>query len=45
MSNGKLFAAPQPGPGATAASKPNSTLPKGEAKLKWRKKLRRPFQC
>lgn len=44
MSNGNFFAAPQPGPGATAASKPNSTVPKGEAKPKRRKKVRRPFQ-
>ncbi|KAJ8789060.1 hypothetical protein J1605_004983 [Eschrichtius robustus] len=44
MSNGNFFAAPQPGPGATAASKPNSTVPKGEAKPKWREKVRRPFQ-
>uniref|UniRef100_A0A8D2DLH6 J domain-containing protein n=1 Tax=Sciurus vulgaris TaxID=55149 RepID=A0A8D2DLH6_SCIVU len=44
MSNGNFFAAPQPGPGATAASKPNSTVPKGEAKPKQRKKVRRPFQ-
>ncbi|XP_069898557.1 dnaJ homolog subfamily C member 14 isoform X3 [Dipodomys merriami] len=44
MSNGNFFAAPQPGPGATAASKPNSTVPKGKAKPKRRKKVRRPFQ-
>ncbi|XP_036108122.1 dnaJ homolog subfamily C member 14 [Molossus molossus] len=44
MSNGNFFAAPHPGPGATAASKPNSTVPKGEAKPKRRKKVRRPFQ-
>lgn len=44
MSNGNFFAAPQPGPGTTAASKPNSTVPKGEAKPKRRKKVRRPFQ-
>lgn len=44
MSNGNFFAAPQPGPGATAAAKPNSTVPKGEAKPKRRKKVRRPFQ-
>ncbi|MBZ3876154.1 DnaJ-like protein subfamily C member 14 [Sciurus carolinensis] len=44
MSNGNFFAAPQPGPGATAASKPNSTVPKAEAKLKRRKKVRRHFQ-
>ncbi|KAB0397316.1 hypothetical protein E2I00_005371 [Balaenoptera physalus] len=44
MSNGNFFAAPQPGPGATAASRPNSTVPKGEAKPKRRKKVRRPFQ-
>uniref|UniRef100_A0A2K5CWL0 DnaJ heat shock protein family (Hsp40) member C14 n=1 Tax=Aotus nancymaae TaxID=37293 RepID=A0A2K5CWL0_AOTNA len=44
MPNGNFFAAPQPGPGATAASKPNSTVPKGEAKTKRRKKVRRPFQ-
>lgn len=44
MSNGNFFAAPHPGPGATATSKPNSTVPKGEAKPKRRKKVRRPFQ-
>ncbi|XP_007533422.1 dnaJ homolog subfamily C member 14 [Erinaceus europaeus] len=44
MPNGNFFAAPQPGSGATAASKPNSTVPKGEAKQKKRKKVRRPFQ-
>lgn len=44
MSNGNFFAAPQPSPGATAASKPNSTVPKGDAKPKRRKKVRRPFQ-
>ena len=44
VSNGNFFAAPQQGPGATAASKPNSTVPKGEAKPKWGKKMRRPFQ-
>lgn len=44
MPNGNFFAAPQPAPGATAASKPNSTVPKGEAKPKRRKKVRRPFQ-
>uniref|UniRef100_A0A8C5KSR5 DnaJ homolog subfamily C member 14 n=1 Tax=Jaculus jaculus TaxID=51337 RepID=A0A8C5KSR5_JACJA len=44
MSNGNFFAAPHPGPGATAASKPSSTVPKGEAKPKRRKKVRRPFQ-
>ncbi|XP_007179598.2 dnaJ homolog subfamily C member 14 [Balaenoptera acutorostrata] len=44
MSNGNFFAAPQTGAGATAASKPNSTVPKGEAKPKRRKKVRRPFQ-
>ncbi|EHA98298.1 DnaJ-like protein subfamily C member 14 [Heterocephalus glaber] len=44
MSKGNFFAAPQPGCGATAASKPNSTVPKGEAKPKRRKKVRRPFQ-
>uniref|UniRef100_A0A8C2MZQ6 J domain-containing protein n=1 Tax=Cricetulus griseus TaxID=10029 RepID=A0A8C2MZQ6_CRIGR len=38
-------ASPHPGPGATATSKPNSTVPKGEAKPKRRKKMRRPFQC
>ncbi|PNJ44928.1 T0096617 isoform 4, partial [Pongo abelii] len=38
MPNGNFFAAPQPAPGATAASKPNSTVPKGEAKPKRRKK-------
>uniref|UniRef100_A0A8C2QQI7 DnaJ homolog subfamily C member 14 n=1 Tax=Capra hircus TaxID=9925 RepID=A0A8C2QQI7_CAPHI len=43
-SNGNFFAAPQPSPGATAASKPNSTVPKGDAKPKRRKKVRRPFQ-
>ncbi|EPQ14223.1 DnaJ like protein subfamily C member 14 [Myotis brandtii] len=43
MSNGNFFAA-HPGPGATGASKPNSTVPKGEAKPKRRKKVRRPFQ-
>ncbi|KAM5287730.1 dnaJ homolog subfamily C member 14 isoform 1-T1 [Ctenodactylus gundi] len=43
-SNGNFFAAPQPGPAATAASKPSSTVPKGEAKPKRRKKVRRPFQ-
>lgn len=45
MSNGNFFAAPHPGPGATATSKPNSTVPKGEAKPKWQKKVRRPLQC
>ncbi|XP_076967083.1 LOW QUALITY PROTEIN: dnaJ homolog subfamily C member 14 [Tamandua tetradactyla] len=44
MSNGNFFAASQPGPGATAPSKPNSTVPKGDAKSKRRKKVRRPFQ-
>ncbi|XP_004601644.1 dnaJ homolog subfamily C member 14 [Sorex araneus] len=44
MSNGNFFAAPQPGPGPTTPSKPNSTVPKGEAKPKRRKKVRRPFQ-
>ncbi|TKC35502.1 hypothetical protein EI555_020335 [Monodon monoceros] len=44
VSNGNFFAAPQQGPGATAASKPNSTVPKGEAKPKWGKKVRKPFQ-
>uniref|UniRef100_K9IMB5 DnaJ homolog subfamily C member 14 n=1 Tax=Desmodus rotundus TaxID=9430 RepID=K9IMB5_DESRO len=44
MSNGNFFAAPHSGSGATAASKPNSTVPKGEAKPKKRKKVRRPFQ-
>ncbi|KAJ8779585.1 hypothetical protein J1605_012469 [Eschrichtius robustus] len=44
VSNGNFFAAPQQGPGATAASKPNSTVSKGEAKPKWGKKVRRPFQ-
>ncbi|CAO2581859.1 DnaJ homolog subfamily C member 14 [Lemmus lemmus] len=44
MSNGNFFTAPQPGPGATSTSKPNSTVPKGEAKPKRRKKVRRPFQ-
>ncbi|XP_040840005.1 dnaJ homolog subfamily C member 14 [Ochotona curzoniae] len=44
MSNGSFFAAPQPGPGPTAASKSSSTVPKGEAKAKRRKKVRRPFQ-
>ncbi|KAM5335119.1 dnaJ homolog subfamily C member 14 isoform 1-T4 [Glossophaga mutica] len=44
MSNGNFFAAPHPGSRATAASKPNSTVPKGEAKPKRRKKVRRPFQ-
>ncbi|XP_007953277.1 dnaJ homolog subfamily C member 14 [Orycteropus afer afer] len=44
MSNGNFFAAPQPGPGTTTASKPNNTVPKGEAKPKRRKKVRRPFQ-
>ncbi|XP_037000036.2 dnaJ homolog subfamily C member 14 isoform X2 [Artibeus jamaicensis] len=44
MFNGNFFAAPHSGSGATAASKPNSTVPKGEAKPKRRKKVRRPFQ-
>ncbi|TKC44601.1 hypothetical protein EI555_007426 [Monodon monoceros] len=44
MSKGNFFAAPQLGPGTTAASKPNSTVPKGEAKPKRRKKVRTPFQ-
>ncbi|XP_075407636.1 dnaJ homolog subfamily C member 14 [Tenrec ecaudatus] len=44
MSKGNFFASPQPGPGTTTASKPNSTVPKGEAKPKRRKKVRRPFQ-
>ncbi|KAL1775553.1 dnaJ-like subfamily C member 14 [Sigmodon hispidus] len=44
MSNGNFFAAPHPAPGATSTSKPNSTVPKGEAKPKRRKKVRRPFQ-
>lgn len=44
MSNGNFFAPAQPGPGATSTSKANSTVPKGEAKPKRRKKVRRPFQ-
>ncbi|XP_049639952.1 dnaJ homolog subfamily C member 14 [Suncus etruscus] len=44
MSNGNFFAAPQPGASPTTPSKPNSTVPKGEAKPKRRKKVRRPFQ-
>ncbi|KAM6215453.1 dnaJ homolog subfamily C member 14 [Rhynchocyon petersi] len=44
MSNGNFFATPHSGPGTTTASKPNSTVPKGEAKPKRRKKVRRPFQ-
>ncbi|EHH66378.1 Dopamine receptor-interacting protein of 78 kDa [Macaca fascicularis] len=44
MPNGNFFAAPQPAPGATAASKPNRTVPKGETKPKRRTKVRRPFQ-
>ncbi|EGW14800.1 DnaJ-like subfamily C member 14 [Cricetulus griseus] len=44
ISNGNFFAAPHPGPGATATSKPNSTVPKGEAKPKWQKKVKRPLQ-
>ncbi|XP_006897714.1 PREDICTED: dnaJ homolog subfamily C member 14 [Elephantulus edwardii] len=44
MPNGNFFATPQSGPGTTTASKPNSTVPKGETKPKRRKKVRRPFQ-
>ncbi|KAJ8794891.1 hypothetical protein J1605_018779 [Eschrichtius robustus] len=44
MSKGNFFAAPQVGPGTTAASKPNSTVPKAEAKPKRWKKVRTPFQ-
>ncbi|XP_005397322.1 PREDICTED: dnaJ homolog subfamily C member 14 [Chinchilla lanigera] len=44
MSKGNFFAAPQPDSGGTAASKPSSTVPKGETKPKRRKKVRRPFQ-
>lgn len=44
MSNGNFFAAPHPGPGTTSTSRPNSSVPKGEAKPKRRKKVRRPFQ-
>ncbi|XP_074082533.1 LOW QUALITY PROTEIN: dnaJ homolog subfamily C member 14 [Macrotis lagotis] len=46
MPNGNFFATSQSGSGATPSSRPDSsTAPKGsEAKPKWRKKVRRPFQ-
>lgn len=44
MSNGNFFSAPQPGPEPSTPSKPSSAVPKGEAKPKRRKKVRRPFQ-